>query len=82
MVEKPGFGPLLYVRYEDHVLFKGCDASRYFPWTRETIGWLDYEDNDSMRTVWERHAEPPQKENVLTRSIAISLIKICGCSDS
>ena len=39
-------GSPVYIRYMDHVLFKDVDPSLYRPWTREAIGWLDYEDEE------------------------------------
>lgn len=68
-------GSLVYVRYQDHVLFKDCDSSKYFPWIRETIGWLDYDDEKSIRIVWERYAESFDNETVRMKSTGISLVK-------
>ena len=51
-------GCLLLVSYLDHVLFKDTDASLCRPWTREAIGWLDHEDMNHIRIIWERSAMP------------------------
>src|SRR5437867_6261545 len=54
----PAAGDFVYIRYKDHVLFKDSDATLFRPWIRETVGWLDYQDNEFVRVVWERYAEP------------------------
>ncbi|MEM2370763.1 MAG: hypothetical protein QXH51_07665 [Candidatus Bathyarchaeia archaeon] len=46
--------PLVYVRYLDHVLFRNSKPSDYRPCIRETVGWLDYEDDLAIRILWER----------------------------
>lgn len=53
-------GDVIVVRYYDHVLFKDAllSSGSMRPVVRETIGWLDYEDGEYMRLVWERYAEP------------------------
>jgi len=68
-------GDLIYVCYQDHVLFKDCDSSQFFPWIREAVGWLDYEDEKSIRIVWERYAESFDEETVRMKSTGISLMK-------
>ncbi len=68
-------GSLVYARYKDHVLFKDSDASQYQPWTRECIGWLDYEDEEYVRIVWERYSEPSFPENAKLRSTGLVILK-------
>ena len=51
-------GALVYLRYSDHVLFRDSEPKFYRPWVRETVGWLDYEDKEWVRIVWERFAMP------------------------
>ena len=68
-------GALVYVRYQDHVLFKDADAGQYRPWTRECIGWLDYEDQEFIRIVWERFAEPNPPDNARIRSTGLAILK-------
>jgi hypothetical protein len=51
-------GSVVYIRYRDHVLFNEVDASQQRPWIRECLGWLDYEDDEYVRIVWERYAMP------------------------
>ena len=67
-------GSLLYVRYLDHVLFRDSNADSYRPWTRETVGWLDYEDDQSLRLVWERFAMPSPNESQ-TKSTGLVILK-------
>ena len=66
---------IVYIRYKDHVLFKDTDASQYFPWIREAVGWLDYEDKKYIRIVWERYAESFDNETIRMKSSGISLMK-------
>ena len=68
-------GSLVLVRYLDHVLFKDVDPSLYRPWTRETVGWLDYEDSDHVRIVWERFAMPDPPNESKPRATGLVLLK-------
>ncbi len=67
--------PVVYVRYMDHVLFKDSDASQYKPWIRECVGWLDHEDKEYIRIVWERFSEPDHPENARLRSTGLAILK-------
>ena len=71
----PDVGSLVYVRYQDHVLFKDADASQYQPWIRECVGWLDYENDEYVRVVWERYAEPNPPDNAKLRSTGLAILK-------
>ncbi len=66
---------IVICRYKDHVLFKDSDASKYLPWTREAVGWLDYEDKEYVRLVWERFSQPNLPDNVVTRSTGLTILK-------
>jgi hypothetical protein len=68
-------GDLVLVRYLDHVLFKDVDPSLYRPWTRETVGWLDYEDGDHVRIVWERFAMPDPPQESKPRATGLLILK-------
>jgi len=57
------------------VLFKDADASLYRPWTRETIGWLDYEDGEHVRIVWERFAMPDPPNESKPRATGLVILK-------
>ena len=68
-------GSLVYVRYMDHVLFKDVNPSLYLPWSRETIGWLDYEDDECLRLVWERFAMPDPPNEAKPRATGLAILK-------
>lgn len=50
---------LVYVRYEDHVLYHRGDPTAMKPQTRECVGWLVYEGNDYIIICWDRDAGAP-----------------------
>ena len=50
---------LVYVRYEDHVLYHQGDPTAMKPQTRECVGWLVYEGNDYIIICWDRDAGAP-----------------------
>jgi len=68
-------GSLVLVRYRDHVLFKDSDSSEYQPWQRETCGWLDAVNDDFVRIVWERYAQPNGPENARVRSTGLTILR-------
>jgi len=68
-------GELVYIRYKDHVLFKDVAPSLYRPWSRETIGWLDYEDEECLRLVWERFAMPDPPNEAEPRATGLVILK-------
>src|SRR5213594_589910 len=68
-------GTLVFLRYLDHVLFKDVDPSLYGPWTRETVGWLDYEDSGHVRIVWERFAMPDPPNESKPRATGLVILK-------
>jgi len=54
-------GVAVYVRYRDHVLFRDVNPAAFSaPFIRETIGWLEHDDDHCIRLVWERFAEAGQ----------------------
>jgi hypothetical protein len=65
----------VYVRYKDHVLFKDVDPSAFEPFTRETIGWLDYEASDFVRVVWERSVENGSNPATKTKATGLVILK-------
>lgn len=69
-------GSIMYVRYKDHVLFRDSEATGYKPFVREAVGWLDYEDQECIRMVWERFAEPSQGD-ARERSTGLVILKSC-----
>ena len=71
-----GEGAVFYVRYLDYVLFKDVDSSAYAkPFAREAVGWLDYEDGDCVRLVWERFAEPAPGGEAKQRATELVILK-------
>jgi len=68
-------GQLVYIRYNDHILFKDVDPRLYRPWSRETVGWLDYEDEESVRIVWERFAMPDPPNEAKPRATGLVIMK-------
>jgi hypothetical protein len=75
MAHRMRLGDFVYVRYNDHVLFRDSDASQYRPWTRECVGWLDYEDQDHVRIVWERFAMPDPPNESKPRATGLVILK-------
>ncbi|MGF3573510.1 MAG: hypothetical protein ACQXXG_08860 [Candidatus Bathyarchaeia archaeon] len=69
-------GDVVYVRYYDSVLFKDALVTHLFkPIVRETIGWLDYENAEYIRLVWERYAEPIIGEESRIRTTGLAIRK-------
>ena len=66
---------MVHVQYRDHVLFRDSEASQYVPWTRECIGWLDYEDQDHVRIVWERFAMPDPPNEAKPRATGLVILR-------
>jgi hypothetical protein len=50
-------GDLVYLRYMDNVLFRNSDPSLYNPSVRETVGWLQKQNNRAVWILWERSVE-------------------------
>lgn len=70
-------GDLVCARYYDAVLFKDAvDPSRMKPVTRETVGWVDYLDEDCVRLIWERYAEPAVNDDSRIRSTGLAIRKV------
>ena len=74
-IEKIRTGALVYVRYRDHVLFRDIEANLCRPWTRECIGWLDYEDEECVRILWERFAMPDPPNESKVRGTGLVILK-------
>jgi hypothetical protein len=66
---------LVYLRYLDHVLFRDMDPETAKPFTRECVGWLDYEDNKYVRLVWERFAMPDPPGESKPRATGLVILK-------
>jgi hypothetical protein len=50
---------LVYVLYQDHVLYHRGDPNVMKPQTRECVGWLVYEELDYVIICWDRDAGAP-----------------------
>jgi len=50
---------LVYVLYQDHVLYHRGDPTVMKPQTRECVGWLVYEELDYVIICWDRDAGAP-----------------------
>lgn len=69
-------GDVVIVRYYDALLFRDLlESSNVAPVVRETIGWLDFEDAEHIRVVWERHAEAIIGEESKTRITGLAIRK-------
>ena len=73
---KARLGDVVIVRYYDHVLFKDAlISSGLRPVVREAIGWLDYQDENYIRIVWERYAEPIIADESRFRATGLAIRK-------
>jgi len=75
MAQKTRLGDLVYVRYRDHVLFKDMNPGTAAPFTRECVGWFDYEDQDHVRILWERFAMPDPPSESKPRATGLVILK-------
>jgi hypothetical protein len=51
------------------------DPKLYKPWVREAVGWLDHEDADHVRLVWERFAMPDPPNESKPRATGLIILK-------
>ena len=69
-------GDVVIVRYYDHVLYHdAADLASMKPIIRETLGWLEAQDSDFIRLVWERYAEPYLSEQSRIRATGLAVRK-------
>ena len=62
-------GSPFYIRYFDHAFFSRADPRAYNePFALEMMGWLEHENNQCIRIVWERFAGSVPKEAKLPSS--------------
>jgi len=67
-------GDVVVVRYYDAVVFRDLlQSSEVTPIAREAIGWLDFEDTEYIRLVWERYAEPTINEESRIRRTGLAI---------
>jgi hypothetical protein len=58
-VRHPRTNLLVFVRYNDHVLYNRADPLVMGPQVREAVGWLVYECSTYVTIAWDRDAGPP-----------------------
>ncbi|MCJ7635630.1 hypothetical protein MUP77_24970 [Candidatus Bathyarchaeota archaeon] len=69
-------GDIVIVRYYDTVIFKDIsDSFNMKPLVRESVGWLDYQDGEYLRLVWERYAEPMLNADSKIKSTGLAIRK-------
>lgn len=68
-------GSLIYCRYFDHVFFKDVDSSRGYPVIRECVGWLDYENHEFIRIIFEKFSMPFVPEGSRQRDTGLAILK-------
>jgi hypothetical protein len=69
-------GDVVVVRYYDAVVFRDLlQSSEVAPFAREAIGWLDFENGNYIRLIWERHAEAIINEEAKTRITGLAIRK-------
>jgi hypothetical protein len=72
---KVNTGNIIIIRYFDHVLFRDVESYDLMkPIVRETIGWLESEEEEFIRVIWERFAEPSTDQSKV-RSTGLALRK-------
>ncbi len=49
-----GDGRLVLVRYYDHLLFRNVRKGELSPVVRETVGWLEEENDLYIKLIWDR----------------------------
>jgi hypothetical protein len=52
-------GSIVFIRYQDHVLYHRGDPLSLKPQVRECVGWLVYDCADYIIICWDRDARPP-----------------------
>ena len=63
---------MLYVKYRDHVLFRNCNSSEMKPIIREVVGWLTFENTDSICICYDKPVDPLPNE---TRESGFIILK-------
>jgi len=47
-------GKLVKIKYFDHVEFRNVSVEKVYPALREAVGWIVYEDSESIILVFDR----------------------------
>jgi hypothetical protein len=68
-------GSLVYVRYQDHVLFRNSDPETQEPIVQEVVGWLQAENDEYLRLVMARYPEPNAGGNAQVKATGLVILK-------
>ena len=66
---------LVFVRYQDHVLYNRSIAAMMQPQIREAVGWLVYECEHYIILSWDRDARPPTLTGGDAKASGLVLLK-------
>ena len=65
---------LVYVRYRDHVLFRGVDSKSFSPIIRECSGWKVRENGEAICVLFDKSVKPfPCEKNSVVETGLILL---------
>jgi hypothetical protein len=68
-------GSVVYVRYWDHALYRDTDPQDFHLMLRETVGWLDEVDGESIKIVWERFTLPSKDQDAKMKETGLKILK-------
>lgn len=66
---------LVYIIYQDHVLFRHSDPNLYEPSVRECVGWIEKEDERAIWLVCERSVKPLPFEKTTLKESGFVILK-------
>jgi hypothetical protein len=75
---------LIYVEYEDHVLFRNCDSSTLRPSIRRAVGWLTFENREALYICSDQPIELLPNEKATESGLVIlksAVLNRCALSD-
>ena len=75
MARSPELGSLVFVRYQDHVLFRNVDPETAKPIVQEAWGQLQYEDPEYIRLVVARYQEPNNDGKATRKATGLVILK-------
>ena len=68
-------GSVVYVRYWDHAVHRDTDPQDFCLMLRETIGWIDYAGDESIKVVWERFSTPSRDQDATLKETGLTILK-------
>jgi len=68
-------GALVYVRYQDHVLFRNVDPETAKPIIQEAWGRLEYEDQEYIRLIVAHYQEPNNDGKQAVKATGLVILK-------